>query len=95
MMYTSGTNPEVKIMSHDELGVIAAAHKQDELRKRNQQDLIVVRKTPSSTGQVFIGSVRTNSIVGEVDVEILGGNVIVTVRRKDESHFGPISMVVV
>ena len=62
---------------------------------REAQDLVIVRKTPSSSGRVFIGSVLTNSIVGEVDVEILEGNVVVTVRRLDEAYFGPVSMVVV
>ena len=57
---------------------------------------------PSSTWRrqlrrrlVFIGSILTSSIVGEVDVEIIENNVVVTVRRCDESYFGPVSMVTV
>ena len=59
------------------------------------QDLVIVSKGTSRPGKVFIGSVKTNSIVGEVDVEIIEGNVVVTVRRADEAHFGPASLVVV
>ena len=66
-----------------------------ELKERLEQDLVIVSKGPARSGQVFIGSILTNSIVGEVDVEIIKGNVVVTVRRQDESHFGPVSLVVV
>ena len=59
------------------------------------QDLVIVSRGPARPGRVLIGSVVTNSIVGEVDVEILQGNVVVTVRRHDESYFGPVSMVTV
>lgn len=60
-----------------------------------EQDLVIVSRGTAQRGKVFIGSVRTNTIVGEIDVEVLENNVVVTVRRVDESHFGPISMVVV
>ena len=66
-----------------------------ELKERLQQDLMIVSKGPARPGRVFIGSIVTNSIVGEVDVEIIENNVVVTVRREDESRFGPISMVVI
>lgn len=80
----------------DELGLLEAARKQEERRRRKpMQDLVIVSKGPARAGRVFIRSVRTNSIVGEVDVEILEGNVVVTVRREDESYFGPVSMVVI
>ena len=32
--------------------------------------------------------------VGVVDVEIIEGNVVITVDREDESLFGPVSLVV-
>ena len=83
----------------DELGVIWAGQRQQQARQPKpepvEQDLVIVSKGTSRPGRVFIGSVRTNSIVGEVDVEIIKGNVVVTVRRCDESYFGPVSLVVV
>lgn len=59
------------------------------------RDLTIVSKGAARPGQVFIGSILTSSIVGEVDVEIIENNVVVTVRRCDESYFGPVSLVVV
>lgn len=59
------------------------------------QDLVIVSKGTAQPGRVYVGSVETNCIVGEVDVEIVRGNVVVTVRRQDEAYFGPVSLVVV
>ena len=59
------------------------------------QDLCIVSKGASRPGQVFIGSILTSNIVGQVSVEIIENNVVVTVQREDESYFGPVSLVVV
>ena len=34
-------------------------------------------------------------IVGEIDVEVIASNIVITVRREDEAHFGPVSTVIV
>lgn len=80
----------------DELGIIEAAHKKHEEKlQRRQQDLMVVSRGTAQRGRVSIGSARTNTIVGEIDVEILNNGVVITVVRGDEAHFGPVSVVVV
>jgi len=38
---------------------------------------------------------ETDDEIGRVEVEVLEGNVVVTVRRVDEAKFGPVSLVVV
>ena len=82
----------------DELGIIEDARNKEATRalpKRKQQDLAIVSRGPAQKGRIQIGSYLTNSIVGEIDVEIVENNVVVTVRRADESYFGPVSLVVV
>lgn len=61
----------------------------------HEQDLCIVSKGSSRAGDVFIGSIRTSSIVGQVRVEVVHNNVVITVEREDESYFGPVSLVVV
>ena len=63
--------------------------------RATEQDLVIVSKGTARSGEVFIGSILTNSIVGDVSVEIVNNNVVVTVHREDESLFGPVSLVVV
>jgi len=49
----------------------------------------------AQAGQIDIRSNGAGTeIVGEVDVEVIEGNVVITVRRDDEAWFGPVSVVV-
>lgn len=41
-----------------------------------------------------VRSQGAEDVVGEIDVEILEGDVVITVRRVDEAYFGPVSLVV-
>lgn len=56
------------------------------------QDLVVVSKGTARAGEVFIGSILTNSIVGQVAVEIIEGNVVISIHRADKG-MGPVSVV--
>ena len=46
----------------------------------------------NGTVAVFSGE---DEELGRVRVEVIDGNVVITVEREDESRFGPVSLVVV
>ena len=61
-------------------------------RTQEVQDLCIVSKGTARPGEVFVGSILTNSIVGQVAVEIIDNNVVISIHRADKG-MGPVSVI--
>jgi hypothetical protein len=63
-------------------------------RANPQQRFAAVQMDIRFNGQIDLDG-PGGDIVGEVDVEVIANNIVITVRREDEAYFGPVSLVVV